>query len=89
MAADDVIAEIVRRRNLDPRIYCPGEGCYYFPDLEMSLWRSCPSSVEGEQGYVFDCVSLHSPGYYSPELMEFHRRICRLPIEPEQNPNVS
>lgn len=85
-AADGVIAEIVRRRNLDPNIYRPGEGSYLFPDLGMILWRSCASSVEGDQGYIFDCVSLHAPGYYSPELMAYLREVSRLPVEPE-NPN--
>jgi hypothetical protein len=85
-AADEVIAEIVRRRDLDPSIYRPGEGSYLFPDLGMILWRSCASSVEGDQGYVFDCVSLHAPGYYSPELMAYLRRQNRLSVEPA-NPN--
>ena len=85
MAADDVIAEIVRRKNLDPNIYRPGRHEYYFPDLNMTLWRSCVSSVDGDQGYIFDCVSLHAPGYYSPETMVFIREQSGLPVDPERN----
>ena len=63
--ADEVIAEIVCARELDPDDFPPGRHEYFFPDLNMTLWRSCVSDVDGEQGYIFDCVSLHSAGYYS------------------------
>ncbi len=84
MAADDVIAEIVRRKNLDPNVYAPGKNEYYFPDLNMILWRSCASSEDGDQGYVFDCVSLHVPGYYTPETIASMREQMGLPpVSPE------
>lgn len=62
--ADDVIAEIVRVRNLDPDEFPPGRHEYHFADLRMRLWRSCVSELDDEQGFIFDCVSLYSPGYY-------------------------
>ncbi len=77
--ADEVIARIVQRLGLDPTVYRPGRHQYYFPDLCMSLWRSCVSEEEGEQGYVFDCVSLHAPGYYDAETLAYIRRQSGLP----------
>jgi hypothetical protein len=71
--ADEVVAAIARRLGLDSAIYCPGRHQYYFPNLCMGLWRSCVSEVEGEQGYVFDSVSIHAPGYYDPETLAFIR----------------
>ena len=72
--ADEVIAELVARLRLDPAVYCPGRHSYYFPDLRMNLWRSCVSEVDGEQGFVFDSVSVHAPGYYDAKLLAFIRR---------------
>jgi hypothetical protein len=81
--ADAVIGEIVRRLGLDPSVYRPGRHQYYFPDLRMSLWRSCVSEVDGEQGFVFDCVSVHARGYYDAELLAFIWRQSGLPPAPE------
>ena len=78
-SADDVIAEMVERYKLDPEIYCPQEHTYLFPDLNMILWRDTTSTEDGEQGYIFDCVSLHTDDYYSPEIMAFTREKARLP----------
>lgn len=78
---DEVIAQIVERLGLDPAIYRAGRGEYYFPDLRMTLWRSCVSEVDGEQGYIFDCVSLHAPGYYDTKTMAFIRQQSGLPPE--------
>ncbi len=77
--ADEVIAEIARLENLDTKIYCPGRHEYYFPHLNMILWRDSVSEEEGEQGYIFDCVSLHTPGYYSRKLLNFTRSQSGLP----------
>jgi hypothetical protein len=82
-AADEVVAEIARRLRLDPGIYRPGRHEYYFPDLNMLLWRSCVSTEEGEQGYVFDCVSLHAPGYYDTKSLAYIRRQSGLSAVPE------
>lgn len=49
----------------------------------MSLWRSCVSDEDGEQGYIFDCVSLHAPGYYDTGTLAFIRRKSGLADEPE------
>ena len=83
--ADEVIAAIVQRLGLDPAVYRPGRHEYYFPDLRMGLWRSCVSDVEGEQGYIFDCVSIHAPGYYDSRTLAFIRQQSGLPAasEPE------
>jgi hypothetical protein len=83
-AADEVVAQIVRRYGLDPAVYRPGGNNYYFPGLNMLLWRSCTSEVDGEQGYIFDCVSLHSPGYYDAKTLAFIREQSGLPPLPEQ-----
>ena len=82
--ADDVIAQIVERLGLDPQVYCPGRHTYYFPDLNMILWRDTVSDVDGEQGYIFDCVSLHAPGYYNARTLAFIREKSGLPPLPEQ-----
>lgn len=79
--ADEVIAELVSRLALDPEVYCPGRHTYYFPDLRMSLWRSCVSDVDGEQGFIFDCVSIHAPGYYAAEMLKSIRQGCGLSAE--------
>jgi hypothetical protein len=76
-----VIAEIAARLGLDPEVYRPGRHQYYFPDLCMGLWRSCVSDEDGEQGFTFDSVSVHSPGYYDAELLAFIRRQSGLPPE--------
>lgn len=62
-SADEVIEEIVRALGLDAEQYPPGRHSYEFPDLKMTLWRSCVSDVDGDQGYIFDCVSIRSAGY--------------------------
>jgi hypothetical protein len=72
-SADSVVAQIVARFGFDPSLYRPGRHTYYFPTLRMSLWRSCVSEFEGEQGYIFDCVSLHVPGNYTDEILELVR----------------
>ena len=71
--ADEVIAEIARLENLDTTIYCPGRHEYYFPHLNMILCRDTISEEEGEQGYIFDCVSLHTPNYYNRKTLNFIR----------------
>jgi hypothetical protein len=83
-AADMVVAEIVRRQKLDPEVYRPGRHTYYFPHLNMTLWRSCTSEVDGEQGYIFDCVSIHAPGYYDTGTLAYIREKSGLPPTPEQ-----
>ena len=83
-AADEVVAEITRQFNLDPAVYRPGRHTYYFPDLNMILWRNTVSEMDGEQGYIFDCVSLHAPGYYDPKTLAFIRERSGLPPLPEQ-----
>jgi hypothetical protein len=35
----------------------------------------------GDQGYVFDCVSLHAPGYYDTDTLAFIRQQSGLPLE--------
>jgi len=82
-AADEVVAEIVRRFGFDPAVYCPGRNEYYFPAFDMILWRSCVSNKDGEQGYIFDCVSLHAPGYYNAKTLAFTRKQSGLPPLPE------
>jgi hypothetical protein len=81
--ADEVVAEIARRYGLDPNVYCPGRHTYYFPGLNMILWRDCTSEVDGEQGYIFDCVSLHAPGYYNTKTLASFRELSGLPPLPE------
>lgn len=77
--ADEVIVEIVRQLSLDPAVYRPGRRQYYFPALNMTLWRDCVSEEEDEQGYVFDCVSVHATGYYDAEPLALLRRQSGLP----------
>ena len=81
--ADEVVAGIVARLRLDPAVYRPGRHQYYFPDLCMGLWRSCVSAVDGEQGFLFDSVSVHAPGYYDAELLAFIRQQSGLPPTPQ------
>jgi hypothetical protein len=78
-AADEVVALIAQRYGLDPSVYCSGRHTYYFPDLNMILWRSTVSEEDGEQGSIFDCVSLHTPGYYDARTLEFIREKSGLP----------
>lgn len=79
--ADEVIAEIAERLGLDAEVYRPGRHSYYFPDLCMSLWRSCVSDEDGAQGFEFDSVSVHAPGYYDAKTLAFIRRQGGLPPE--------
>lgn len=72
--ADEVIGEMVRRLDLDPNVYRPGRHQYYFPELNLGLWRSCVSDEVGDQGYLFDCVSIHAPGYYDAETLAYIQR---------------
>jgi hypothetical protein len=90
-AADEVVAAITAQLGLDPAVYRPGRHQYYFPDLCMSLWRSCVSEVDGEQGFVFDSVSVHAPGYYDAGALAFIRRQSGLPPVPdaEAEPGVA
>jgi hypothetical protein len=81
-AADAVVAEIARRHNLDPDVYCPGRHTYFFPNWNMILWRDTVSDEDGDQGYIFDTVSLHSPGYYDTKTLAFIREQAGLPPEP-------
>lgn len=78
-----MIAEIARLENLDTTIYRAGRHTYYFPHLNMILWRDTTSEEEGEQGYLFDCVSLHIPGYYDRKLMDFIRKQSGHPPLPD------
>jgi hypothetical protein len=80
--ADEVIAQVVERLGLDPVVYRAGRHQYYFPDLQIGLWRSCVSAADGDQGFVFDCVSVHAPGYYDAELLAFIPRQSGLPSTP-------
>jgi hypothetical protein len=57
MAGDAVIREIARRENRDPSIYAPGRHQYYFPDLNMTLWRS----VDFSHVLVFSSERLSLP----------------------------
>jgi hypothetical protein len=82
-AADEVVAKIARRYNLDPSVYCPGRHTYYFPDLNMILWRGIVADEDGEQGYVFDSVSLHVPGYYDAKTLAYVRERSGLPPLPD------
>jgi hypothetical protein len=77
--ADGVIARVVARLGLDTAVYRPGRHEHYFPDLCMGLWRSCVSDVDGEQGHVFDCVSIHAPGYDGAKALGFIRQQSGLP----------
>jgi hypothetical protein len=79
--ADEVITGIASRLGLDPAVYRPGRHQYYFPELCMGLWRSCVSDEDGEQGFTFDSVNIHAPGYYDPDLLAFIRRQAGLPPE--------
>ncbi|QEG31572.1 hypothetical protein GobsT_63940 [Gemmata obscuriglobus] len=79
--ADEVIAEIAERLGLAPEVYRPGRHSYYFPDLRMGLWRSCVSDEDGDQGFTFDSVSVHAPGYYDPTGLAFIRHQGGLPPE--------
>jgi hypothetical protein len=78
-AADEVVTEVVRRYGLDPGVYRPGRHTYYFPDLNMVLWRATVSDEDGEQGYIFDSVSLHAPGYYDANTLASLRGDSGLP----------
>jgi hypothetical protein len=63
-SADEVVAEIVGLEGLDPVDYPPGRHQYTFPHLNIVLWRGEVSEEPGDQGYTFQAVSVHSPGYY-------------------------
>jgi hypothetical protein len=82
--ADEVIAEIAQLEDLDGTIYRAGRHEYYFPHLNMILWRDTVSEEEGHQGYIFDCVSLHLPGYYTRKLMNFIRSQSGHPPLPDE-----
>ena len=81
--ADEVIAELVAELGLDPAVYGPGRHTYHFPSLNMILWRGTVSDEDGEQGYIFDSVSIHAPGYYDARTLAFIRQKSGLPIAPE------
>ncbi len=81
-AADEVVAEIARRYNLDPDAYCPGRHTYYFPNWNMVLWRGTVSDEDRDQGYIFDSVSLHAPGCYDPKTLAYMREKSGLPPLP-------
>ena len=81
-AADEVVAQIARRHDLDPDVYRPGRHTYYFPDWNMVLWRGTVSDEDGDQGYIFDSVSLHVPGYYDARTLAYVRERGGLPPLP-------
>jgi hypothetical protein len=81
--ADEVVAEIVAKLGLDPTVYGTGRHTYYFPSLNMILWRSTVSDEDGEQGYVLDSVSIHAPWYYDAQTLAFIRQKSGLPTMPE------
>jgi hypothetical protein len=78
-SADGVVADIVRLHDLDAEVYGPQKHTYYFPDLNMILWRDTTSTEDGDQGYIFDCVSLHTEDYYSKETIASYRERMGLP----------
>lgn len=63
-SADAVIAQIVEKLGLSPKDYPPGLHTYHFPELRMNLWRDTVSEEDGDQGFIFDSVSIYAPGYY-------------------------
>lgn len=79
--ADEVITAVAARLGLDTSVYRPGRHQYYFPDLRMGLWRSTVSDEDGDQGFVFDSVSVHAAGYYDAKTLAFVRQQSGLPPE--------
>lgn len=61
-----VIAALVELEGLNPADYPPGKHTYQFPTLNLVLWRGHVSddNPNDRQGYYFQCVSVHAPGYY-------------------------
>jgi hypothetical protein len=66
-SADEMVAAIVQQEGLNSADFPPGRHDYLFPSLRLALWRSTISDEDdepGEQGWAFDSISLHVPGYY-------------------------
>jgi hypothetical protein len=85
--ADEVVVAVVAELGLDPAVYGPGRHTYYFPSLNMILWRDTVSNEDGEQGYTFDSVSIHTPGYYDAKTLAFIRQKSGLSTAPEIEPD--
>jgi hypothetical protein len=65
--ADELVAAVVRRARLRPARFPPGRDDYLFPSLRLALWRAFvpdEPTGPGEQGWAFETVSVHAPGYY-------------------------
>ncbi len=65
--ADELVASVVRQEGLSPADYPPGRHEYLFPPLRLVLWRGVVAEESGEQGWVFECISVHAPGYYDTD----------------------
>jgi len=73
---------MAQRYNLDPDVDRPGRHTYYFPNWNVVLWRGTVSDKDGDQGYIFDSVSLHAPGYCDVKALAYVREKGGLPPLP-------
>jgi hypothetical protein len=65
--ADELVAAVVRKEGLEPADFPPGRHEYEFPALRLGLWRGVVADSPGQRGWAFECISVHSPGYYEQE----------------------
>ena len=62
--ADEIVAAVVSKQSLLPTDFPPGRHEYLFPPLRLVLWRGIVGTRPGEQGWRFECISVHAAGYY-------------------------
>jgi hypothetical protein len=62
--ADELLAAVACREGLPAPDFSPGRHEYLFPSLRLALWRGVVTEEPGEQGWAFESISVHVPGYY-------------------------
>jgi hypothetical protein len=62
--ADELVAVLARQEGLPEANFPSGRHEYLFALLRLVLWRGVVAEEPGEQGWAFESISVHVPGYY-------------------------
>lgn len=62
--ADQLVTRIVRQEGLTPADFPDGRHEYLFSALRLMLWRGVVPDEPDERGWAFECISVHTHGYY-------------------------